>query len=62
MTISIIPVCETVVSVAVREAVVVVDEVGGKDRGLADDPRSMPATTPAICCISSGANRGWVPE
>ena len=50
------------VSVAVRAAVVVVGKVGGIARGLADELRSIPATTPAIRCMSSGASRGWLLE
>ena len=49
-------------SVAVRATVVVVGKVGGIARGLADELRSIPATTPAIRCMSSGASRGWLLE
>ena len=58
----IMPACETVVSVAVREAVIVVGKVGGIARGLADKLCSIPATTTAIRYMSSSASRGWVLE
>ena len=50
------------VSVAVREPVVVVGKVGGIARGLSDELCSIPAITPAIHCMSSGASRGRVLE
>ena len=42
--------------------VVVVGKVSGIVRGLADELRSMPATTPAILCMSYGVSRGKVKQ
>ena len=58
----IVPECETVMSIVVREVVVVVGKEGGTVRGLADELHSIPlsATTPVIHCMSSGASRGQV--
>ena len=58
----IIPACETVVSVTMREAVIVVSKVSGIARGLADKLCSIPATTAAIRYMSSSASREWVLE
>ena len=58
----IIPACKTVVSIAMREVVGVVEKVGGIVRGLADELRSIFATIPAIHCMSSGVSKGRVIE
>ena len=42
--------------------VVVVGKVVGIVRELADKLRIMPATTPAILCMSYGASRGQVKQ
>ena len=55
-----IPACETVMAIAVREAVVVVGKEGGRARVFSDEIFSIPTTTQAIHYMSFGVSIGQV--